>query len=102
MAFLTGQVSCPSNAVTTIVPVSNVNFTPSSGKRSPSRFVVILNSGSWGVYLGGSAMTTVNASTTGYLLASGSSLPFWLYPDEGVFGVAASFTGTISYSESGG
>lgn len=95
MSFASGQVICPSNAATIIVPATNANANLSGSNLN--RSVVINNPSAQGVYLGGSAVTTA----TGFLLASGATVTLALGPADVVYGRGASFSPVVYYIEGG-
>lgn len=89
MAYKNGVVSIGTTAV--------LIATPSSAPDVDG--ILVLNSGSVTVYLGGSTVTANTASTGGYPLAASASVlvPTTGASAEGLYGIVASSTANVAY-----
>ncbi len=98
MAVTVGQVVCPSNADTVVVPAANTSTDASAGNYGHERTVVLSNPSAQGIYIGDSAET----AATGFLLATNVVISLTLQKADAIYGRGASASPTIHFIESSG
>jgi hypothetical protein len=92
-----GQVPCPSNVATLVVPAVNANLDGSVAAAGGRRQVTIANYSAQTIYLGDSTVSSAN----GFALATNQTVVLLLSLADAVYGRGASATPTVSWIEGG-